>query len=1651
MHLQNAMVRAWCLSIFLLSMPLFCKALRPASVMGKAGFGSVSRGMNAHERSPFDTRAVDHEDIVVRLRNITVAVDDQGEAFVTADMFDAGSTSPSGIDRLEFDGDPNPLNCNDPPGFLSENIQVGIVVVDNDGDEGYGTAYITLEDNILPTLVLRDDETFELNDEGLYEVFFEDIDDNSEDNCENFPMVQPSLLTCDHVGDIVLRVGFDLSDGNFLHLDSVTAHVLDPNRPMARATSIIVHLDSNGLGEISAEDVDDGSTAACGLQLEVSPSVFTCDDVGDQMVTLTATASNDMTDEDQVSVTVLEVTAVARNITIEVGASEDPTEIAGVELDGGSFDACGGAIVSFNVFPQDRFFCNDIGANALELEVENSFGTTDTVSCIVMVEDRTPPMVVPKEVSVQLNQSGIAVVDSGVAELMGSDSTDICGIAPENAYQVSPSVFTCADVGPNVVTLTVIDESGNAASASGTVVVEDDLGPEAHAKNVDVQLDEMRAAVIVGADVDDGSTAPCGIAAMDVSPSTFSCADLGDNIVVLTVEDVNGYTSQAQSIVTVHAVHAEAMDITVELDASGGATIVGMDILDTADDSCSTYEFYMDTTFSASPSSFSCMNVGPNIVTLIVTTEYEPETLVATAECTVTVQDNIAPFVSSYNGATIELDSNGTAVLTPEDLDYDGGNDACGIVMRSVAPDSLTCANLGYTAITLTLTDPSGNAGQYSNFVLVEAHPQALSKDIAVYVDESGSVSIGPEDIDDGSYAPCGISITVTPSTFSCNDVGDPPLVILNVTDILSGEWDTADSEVTVNDVYAISKNITVQLDDESADVEINGADIDGGSYAVCGSNIVDMQSEPSYFDCSSLGIRMVTLEVTADSGAVDTATCQVFIEDGTPPIAQPEDINVELDATGMAVLDEDALGQLSGSSMDNCGIATVLANPSAFSCANVGANTVTVSVFDESGNMASATSTVYVKDERSADVVTKDITVSVDASGEVDLVPADVDNGSTAPCGILDMAVSPASFSCNDLGPNFVELSVLDASGIAAAECQVTVEDVPVAMCKEITVELDTGGNASIDPADLDDGSFAACGIAGMELSQSDFSCQHLGSNLVTLSVMSESDTVRTDTCTVTVVDKPVAVARSIAVQLDGQGNVSITGDDIDDGSSTACVEISSLVASPDSFTCSDVGENAVTLTVTNSNGDQSTAACTVTVEDSVAPTAVTQDITVQLDTEGNAEISGSDVDAGSADACGIVDLTASPSSFTCDDGGVNTVVLTVTDANGNMAQETCSVTVEGGPLVLVQDTSVQLDANGTATITPGDVDAGSYIPCGSAARRDVVANLEPGLTVYPSNFTCDDVGPQPVTLTLTDSDGRSDSETCTVTVLDQISPVVKVKSITVDLDGSGSATITGDDIDDGSADACGIASLTALPSMFTCSNVGWQSVNLRADDVNGNSADETVDIFVRDGIAPSLKCVAEQSITVSGTCSYVVPVNGILELEPTDACGVDAVSGVGTLLITCRDIGRELELVVEATDLHGNADSCTSLVTVQEPTRVLSHHRNPQAVVKRRFEWWFLFSRPISGFEQSDISFFGANARVLSVTAAQSRNTRDAEQKNDLFVADIEVLDSCLGSIDIGLYADAVVPFNYAHRTTILIAAPMLECLNKLRSSCY
>ncbi len=370
-------------------------------------------------------------------------------------------------------------------------------------------------------------------------------------------------------------------------------------------------------------------------------------------------------------------------------------------------------------------------------------------------------------------------------------------------------------------------------------------------------------------------------------------------------------------------------------------------------------------------------------------------------------------------------------------------------------------------------------------------------------------------------------------------------------------------------------------------------------------------------------------------------------------------------------------------------------------------------------------------------------------------------ENGSTDNCGMASTSIDVTDFTCADIGPNNVTLTVTDVNGnTSTCVAVVTVEDdlPPTIVCPaNITANTDTGMcSAAVSfPMALgaDNCSVTVSQTGGLP-SGSDFP---VGVNTIEFTATDGSGNATVCSFTITVTDNelPTMVCQNITIQLDDFGNASITAADIDGGSTDNC-GIASITVSPNTFDCSDVGDNPVVLTVTDIHGNSNTCTAIVTVEDVTPPVAVCQNITVELDpVTGTVSISGTDVDGGSSDACGIDSYDLDIDTFDCSNMGDNTVVLTITDVNGNTATCTAIVTVEDNtpPVLVCQDFTIEIGADGTATLSPSDVIASNDDACGILT-----------VAVDITQFSCADIG-TPVTVQVFSQDNNGNLATCTAT----------------------------------------------------------------------------------------------------------------------------------------------------------------------------------------------------------------------------------------------------------------------------------------------
>ncbi|GAA4315460.1 hypothetical protein GCM10023164_11590 [Christiangramia aestuarii] len=716
-------------------------------------------------------------------------------------------------------------------------------------------------------------------------------------------------------------------------------------------------------------------------------------------------------------------------------------------------------------------------------------------------------------------------------------------------------------------------------------------------------------------------------------------------------------------------------------------------------------------------------------------------------------------------------------------------------------------------------------------------------------------------------------------------------------------------------DPQVVTKNFTVQLD-ATGNASIAEDAVNNGSSDACGG--LTFNTNITSFNCDDVGANTVELTVTDANGNSAKATAIVTVEDKIAPQVITSDITAQLDATGNASIAEDAVN--SGSS-DNCGGLTFDTNITSFNCADVGANTVELTVTDANGNSAKATAKVTVEDNIAPQVITSDITVQLDANGNATIAEDAVNSGSSDNCGGLTFDTNITSFNCANVGANTVELTVTDANGNSAkATAIVTVEDkiAPQVVTSDITVQLDANGNATIAEDAVNSGSSDNCGGLTFDTNITSFNCTDLGANTVELTVTDANGNSAKATAIVTVEDKiaPQVNTSDITVQLDANGNATIAEDAVNSGSSDNCGGLT-FDTNITNFNCADVGANTVELTVSDANGNSAKATAIVTVEDKIAPQVITSDITVQLDANGNATIAEDAVNSGSSDNCGGLTFDTNIKSFNCADVGANTVELTVTDANGNSTKATAIVTVEDKitPQVITSDITVQLDANGNATIAEDAVNNGSSDTCG-------------GLTFDTNitSFNCDDVGANTVELTVTDTNGNSAKATAIVTVEDTINPVITVANDISATNDTGKCeaglSIAPPSITDNCEAGNPVGTRDDGLELDEPYPVGSTIITWSVQDNNGNFADEvTQTVTVEDNQAPVLPEVQD----IFWGCEYTV--------EPpvtTDNCS-GSITGTTNDPLTYSSTGTyEIEWSFE--DEYGNISRLTQTIEIDE-----------------------------------------------------------------------------------------------------------------------
>jgi len=1055
---------------------------------------------------------------------------------------------------------------------------------------------------------------------------------------------------------------------------------------------------------------------------------------------------------------------------------------------------------------------------------------------------------------------------------------------------------------------------------SYTVTVIDTEEPHALCKNLTVYLDFSGNASITTADVNAGSYDNC-MFEVSASPLTFTCANVGQNPVMLTATDMSGNVSTCMSNVTVLDIIRPAMicpanEVQNVNAGTCGWTAIGLGILPT--DNCGTPAWTHtiinpDQTVHEGTGNVTgeVFAKGTSIVRYVST---DVNGNVSSCVFTVTVNDNIAPEIQNCpQDITVTLTGTNTYTVSP--------SGATGNYQVSVDPSGEGCSvNVSYTAPTA-----SDNCPMFDLRLV-----QGQGAGTHVYTGGTNVESYVVTDMA-GNTAACQFSITVS-------DDRSPVLTC------------PAPVAVGTNPDYSCAAYVALQptYNDNCSTTTIAhyfgaGSAVQTPYTATEASPVSGFVSGPFYTGVNGVSGTTTVVYVATDA-AGNTSSCSTVVtvtDDDAPIVYCPLDITLNANGTCDGLL----AAPFAAASTDNCGnntltVAYAITGATSGSGSGavptgtafeLGASQVTFTVTDAAGNVTACTSNVTVIDVTKPSITCPVVAqvYTVDAGTcekELTLVATGSDNCSVASFEHFNPFQNNGADASGDygIGTHTIDWVITDGSG-NTNYCSVTfnvVDDIfPAIECPSNQV-FTTGAG--------------------------DTDCAYLHE---------WTHPTPTDNCEVE--NYSYRVQRADGV-IEGpfvlSGNTSSTG--------------------RHDF---PVGVSTVRYYVQDASGNQSTCKFTVTVSDDTAPTFVncpTSSFTIGADANcSNGVIWSIPVASDNCGAVSVAETTAGGNLYgTQLAPGQYNIQYTATDASSNTAlcNFTINIVDDSNPLLTCMPsfevetdptvcswTSVVDELNPLTAVDNCPNQVLSYVITGQASGS--------GVGVVPS--TVFGKGTSKVTYTL--RDGNNNTVTCSfnITVFDEESPRLTCPA------GLNATTNSAECVYDyepilnsvQAVDNC--TPYASLAISYTVENPdrsvsgvqvggtnyefysGISQVVYTVTDLSGNSSTCLQVVKITDGERPAIQCPSNQVLTTGSGDSDCAASFTWTHPTPTDNCSVTNYSyrvqradgqydGPFVLSGNTSSTGSYNFPIGESTvryyvqDASGNQQTCKFTVTVSDDT---------------------------------------------------------------------------------------------------------------------
>ncbi|WP_034060658.1 HYR domain-containing protein [Lacinutrix jangbogonensis] len=1004
-----------------------------------------------------------------------------------------------------------------------------------------------------------------------------------------------------------------------------------------------------------------------------------------------------------------------------------------------------------------------------------------------------------------------------------------------NTDWVTPGVINTLGVGSHPITLTVTDNNGKTDTCTTTITVVDQILPTVSCKSFTATLNSSGTVAINLSDVLDSYDDNCEVASVILSKNSFTCNDLGNNSVTITVTDISGNLETCTAVVTV--VDTEAPQISCPSNIDVAATsVAGAVVTYTAPvgtDNCTA-----TTLLTAGLASGSTFPIGQTTVT------YQVTDANTTADCSFTVTVNgVAPVIqcpanilvnndAGDCGAIVTFAATETTAIPASTITYSiasgssfdagtimvtatatstSGTDTCTFnvtVIDNEAP-SITCAqnitvnnDSGQCTAAITVIPPTatdnclenfGNALNFdgnNDYVLV-ANPQdfnvGATTDFTLQAKiktTSPSVTIFSKMTLGGS--PTGYQLWVFGSKF--------------VFEWANGSSIVADSQTIVNDgeyhhvaavVSRSTNNMKLYVDGIlSADITNtnfgnnidNNADVFIGQERTLSSNFrwLGDLDEIAFFKSVRTSAQILASANSSLSVSEPNLTAYWKFDSGIPNSNNTGIINA-VDSSGnnhSGALTDFALNGTSSNWVNGIVLTVPLINSIngtsvASGTYSVGQTTVTWTATDTAGNPVTCNQIITVIDNESPQISCPN-NINVAATSAAGAVVTYTTPVGTDNCTATTMLTAGlASGSSFPIGDTTVTYQVTDANTTADCSFTVTVNGVaPVIQCPaNISVNNDAGTCGAIV-------TFAATETTALPASTITYSIDpgsafNVGITTVTATATSASGV---DTCTFT-----ITVIDTEAPQISCPSNINVAATSIAGAVVTYtapvgtdnCTATTMLTAGLASGSTFLIGDTIVTYQVTDASNVTADCSFTVTVN-GVAPV---------IQCPGNIIVNNDAGDCGAIVTFAATETTALPASTityslasgSAFDVGITTVTATATSASG---VDTCTFTI-----TVIDTEAPQISCPSNINVAATSA-AGAVVTYTAPVGTDNcnATTLQTAGLASGSTFP---IGDTTVTYQVTDASNVTADCSFTVTVNGVVPVIQCLADITVDNDG--------------------------------------------------------------------------------------------------------------------------------------------------------------------------------------------------------------------------------------------------------------------------